>query len=388
MAEFEPRRAFEHIDKLAYEIGPRLAGTSGDRMAAEYIKKQFESYGLRPRVQEFKFVNRSARLKTTSLLFVTAFVALLFLPPELSFLTWIAAVITWRSLEKIMPKHTSQNIIAVRKVEKPRKRVAVTAHYDSAPCTASHKLHIFLKLTFVPFLLLISIILVLHALRFVPAWSVVWAVLAFTFLPVCTGVFIMGQDRIISPGANDNASGVAVMLEAARVLAESPPADTELRFIAFGAEEQALVGARKLVKEKFLPPDTLVVNLDMVGTGGQAYIIEGNGIFRRTKTSARVNRALSNSIQRSELKARFLWAALAKHDHIPIVRAEIQATTFSIDTPAVDRLSRRIAKLFGLPNAKVCGYRYIHTSDDTPDRLELTNIERAGSVVLDFIKTV
>ena len=52
MAEFESRRAFEHIDKLAYEIGPRLAGTRGDKMAAEYIRKQFEGYGLKVKVQD------------------------------------------------------------------------------------------------------------------------------------------------------------------------------------------------------------------------------------------------------------------------------------------------------------------------------------------------
>jgi hypothetical protein len=58
MAEFEPRLAFEHLDKLAYEIGPRLAGTRGERQAAEYIRKQLEGYGYQVKVQEFRFVSR------------------------------------------------------------------------------------------------------------------------------------------------------------------------------------------------------------------------------------------------------------------------------------------------------------------------------------------
>ncbi|MDI6884712.1 MAG: hypothetical protein QMD00_06310, partial [Hadesarchaea archaeon] len=73
MAEFEPRRAFEHLDKLAYEIGPRLAGTRGDGMAADYIRKQFESYGLKTRVQEFKFAPKAAQVKATAFLFTSAF---------------------------------------------------------------------------------------------------------------------------------------------------------------------------------------------------------------------------------------------------------------------------------------------------------------------------
>ncbi len=388
MAEFEPRNAFEHVDKLAYEIGPRLAGTRGDRMAAEYIQKKFESYGLKPQVQGFKFVRRQAISKVTACLFAAAFIASLFLPPEFALLTWFVAVIVWRSLRKILPKHESQNTIAVQKVEEPQKRIAVTAHYDSAHCMVSHRLHIFLRFAFLPAISIISIVLALNVLKLVPAWSVVWALLALFFLPICAGIFISASSRRVSPGADDNASGVAVMLEVARVLAESPVPSVELRFIAFGAEEQGLVGTRELVKERLLPPDTLVLNLDTIGAGPQAYIIEGNGILRKTKTSSRLNQVLSDSIRRAGLKPKFFWAALAGHDHIPLVRAKIQATTFSFDTPGADKLGQQIAKLFGLPNARTRGYRHIHTSNDTPDRLELTNIERAGFVVLDFVKTI
>lgn len=388
MSEFESKNAFEHIDKLAYEIGPRLAGTRGDRMAADYIEEKFRSYGLKPQVQRFKFVNRQAKQKVTACLFTGAFIASLFLPPEFALLTWLAALTIWRSLGRIMPKRESQNIIASRKVEGAQKRVALTAHYDSAPCTVSNQLNTILKFTLLPAVSIITIIMVLYALKLVPVWWVAWAILAMFFLPICAGVFISASGRRISPGANDNASGVAVMLEAARVLAESPPPGVELTFIAFGAEEQGLSGARELVKEKLLPPDALVLNLDMVGAGSQAYIIEGNGILRKTRTSARLNQTLTDSIQRAGLKPKLFWAPLAGHDHIPLLRAKIQATTFSFDTTGVDKLGQRIAKIFRLPNARTRGYRYIHTSDDISDHLELENIERAGAIVLDFVKTV
>jgi Zn-dependent M28 family amino/carboxypeptidase len=172
------------------------------------------------------------------------------------------------------------------------------------------------------------------------------------------------------------------------VLSESPLPGVELRFIAFGAEEQGLIGAHKLVKENLLPPDTLVLNMDMVGAGSQAYVIEGNGILRKTKTSARLNQALTDSIQRAGLKPKIFWAPFAGHDHIPLMRAKMQATTFSFDTPGADRLGQRIAKLFGLPNAKTRLYRHIHTSEDISDHLVLANIERAGAIVLDFVKTI
>jgi len=69
-------------------------------------------------------------------------------------------------------------------------------------------------------------------------------------------------------GADDNASGVAAMIEIARTLAaadEPPPRD--VLFIAFSAEERGLLGSRHYVEHPLVPlADTVtMVNLDMVG---------------------------------------------------------------------------------------------------------------------------
>ncbi|WP_054707284.1 M20/M25/M40 family metallo-hydrolase [Bacillus sp. JCM 19041] len=71
-----------------------------------------------------------------------------------------------------------------------------------------------------------------------------------------------------APGANDNASGTATMLEMARVL-KFLPIDKEVRFIAFGAEEIGLVGAREYVKQlsdREIERSVANFNMDMVGT--------------------------------------------------------------------------------------------------------------------------
>lgn len=73
-------------------------------------------------------------------------------------------------------------------------------------------------------------------------------------------------------GANDNASGVAVMLEVARLLQEVDyqPKQTVL-FAAWGAEEIGLVGSEYYVKHPaFAPKNTIaVLNLDVVGAGDE-----------------------------------------------------------------------------------------------------------------------
>jgi Peptidase family M28 len=68
-----------------------------------------------------------------------------------------------------------------------------------------------------------------------------------------------------APGADDNASGVAVILEVARILATT--STKQIMFAAFAGEEQGLIGSKAIATmaraERW--PIDLVINLDMVG---------------------------------------------------------------------------------------------------------------------------
>jgi hypothetical protein len=69
-----------------------------------------------------------------------------------------------------------------------------------------------------------------------------------------------------SPGADDNSSGTTAMLEAARVLASRPQAET-IRFALLTAEETGLLGAREYVRRAQEKGENIVsvINNDMVG---------------------------------------------------------------------------------------------------------------------------
>jgi Zn-dependent M28 family amino/carboxypeptidase len=73
------------------------------------------------------------------------------------------------------------------------------------------------------------------------------------------------KDGEIYNGADDNASGVAAMLEVARRFAERPPAHT-IVFAAFDGEEDYHAGAMRFVAAPPVPFETIAlnVNLDMV----------------------------------------------------------------------------------------------------------------------------
>lgn len=69
----------------------------------------------------------------------------------------------------------------------------------------------------------------------------------------------------INNGALDNASGVAVMLETARVFAEGAPPRRSILFVAVTAEEKGLVGSEYFANNPTVPVGSMVgvVNLDM-----------------------------------------------------------------------------------------------------------------------------
>ncbi len=72
----------------------------------------------------------------------------------------------------------------------------------------------------------------------------------------------------IHPGADDNASGIAVLLELARVLQETIRPERTLVFVAFSGEEEGKLGSRCYVRNetRFPAAKTIgMVNLDTVG---------------------------------------------------------------------------------------------------------------------------
>lgn len=74
-----------------------------------------------------------------------------------------------------------------------------------------------------------------------------------------------------NPGALDNGTGVAVMLELARAICENkmPPKQTIL-FAAFNGEESGLCGAFHYASEPVIPlSDAVMINLDMIGSASK-----------------------------------------------------------------------------------------------------------------------
>lgn len=91
---------------------------------------------------------------------------------------------------------------------------------------------------------------------------------------------MFGPDAIFA-GANDNASGTAMILNLAKHYAANPPKYSVL-FIAFGAEEVGLLGSKHYVEHPYfsLSKIKLLLNLDIMGTGDDGIKIVNGSVYR------------------------------------------------------------------------------------------------------------
>jgi aminopeptidase YwaD len=133
---------------------------------------------------------------------------------------------------------------------------------------------------------------------------------------------MMGH-RTYFPGANDNASGVALLLELAAHYArpENRPAYS-LVFLLFGAEEAGLVGSSYFVQHPLVPLASIkfLLNLDLLGTGEEgATVVNGRvheAAFARLTTLNEARHYLPRLTARGRA---------ANSDHFPFSEAGVPA---------------------------------------------------------------
>jgi len=87
-------------------------------------------------------------------------------------------------------------------------------------------------------------------------------------------------EHAVHHGADDNASGTAMLVEVARLLKQEGPFPRTILFVAFSGEERGLLGSAHYAANAVVPlaDTTAMVNLDMVGRlDGNKIVVHGTG---------------------------------------------------------------------------------------------------------------
>lgn len=176
------------------------------------------------------------------------------------------------------------------------------------------------------------------------------------------------------PGANDGASGVAVLLAMADALKKAPPGiGVDLLFVdgedygIFSEEVDVLIGSRYFAKNPLSgPTPDYAVLLDMVGHKGAQFRKEGYSV---TAAPAVVD-LVWGTAARLGLGSVFLdeTGGSITDDHIPLQQAGLRA----ID----------VIPEFGPGTA----YPYWHTPQDTHDKLAAESLKAVGDVLMALIR--
>jgi hypothetical protein len=165
-------------------------------------------------------------------------------------------------------------------------------------------------------------------------------------------------------GANDGGSGVAVLLELARVL-DREELGYQVWLAFFDAEDRGRldgwpfsVGARQMAQELALRPEAVVV-VDMVGDADQNIYFERN----------------SNA----ELSAE-LWAIADDLGYSDNIIPEPKHTIIDDHLPFAER---------GIPSVDIIDFDYVywHTLEDTADKVSPISLERVGRTLEVWLET-
>lgn len=234
-----------YLRELVDSIGPRPVASDTERAAAEWISKTFRDMGLPSEIQDFEANRTTTWPNVLHFIIAILCVAGAVFFTKTAFLRWTFLVLLTvdiisfyyelnggRILSRFLSKGPSQNVVArysprLRTSDTRRKKVVIVAHYDSLRCSpfTSDSMLAFAGIlsTINRFIFILLPLLLFFMLM--PFVGVVGPWLGWTALALCIIPFLLMVDLIIrgtvkrfSPGANNNASGVAALLQLAQNL--------------------------------------------------------------------------------------------------------------------------------------------------------------------------
>jgi len=373
---FDPARALEHIRALSVGIGIRAAGTEGERRAAEYIRAQLASYGYQVFSQGFTFesyVDDGSTVEVISPQGQTLAAQGLAGSPSGTVEGEVVEAGKGNTAE--FPAETEGKIALIQRGDisfgqKVANAAAAGASgviiYNSSPGPFAGGLG---ETSQIP---AVSISMEdgqsLLALAHAGGLRVRVTVRAHTETPESQNIVAQPPDGLceaiagahydsvpMGPGANDNASGTAVVLEMARLMASDGQFD-RVCFVLFGAEEVGLLGSSHYVAS-LTPAERQrlkgMLDFDMLAVGS-GWPVEGTPELAELVGEAAEALGLPHSA--SGLPAG------ASSDHAPFIQAGIPAVLFNC----------------------FCDEHY-HTAQDTVQFIQEERLREAGQMGLEVL---
>jgi Peptidase family M28 len=242
------------IESLAGEIGPRPACSTQELRAARWCASRLESYGYEVDVEQFRS-RRGGQIYYAAYFSMALVAALLIVPaPLVAVVVGATALVLYArdadGRPVIGPRGGLSCNVFARPPYSGRPRLIVVAHVDSARSSLSFNPRRirYLRASVAGLNVVLIAIVLLGGVAWIaqedgPGWLWIAAAVAAAFL--VWAIFVQVHSLVAMPavsGANDNASGVEVLL---RLASEKPHG---VWFLVTGSAEAGMIGIQNWIK--------------------------------------------------------------------------------------------------------------------------------------------
>jgi acetylornithine deacetylase/succinyl-diaminopimelate desuccinylase-like protein len=306
--EEHTRTALAHIRTLSETIGGRGSCTPEERRAAEYVADEMRRVGAADvRLERYRGAPSTYRPYILAFAAALAGTVLVWAAPgraTLAVATLLNALGVWGMLAEtdfstswvrwFLPGADSQNAVGTLPPRgKVRQRVVLSAHLDTHRTPifySSPAWHALFGILVAAGFLSMALNAVAYGLGalFLVAW-VRWIGLGMALMQIFVLSLCLHADQTpFSPGANDDASGVGVVLSLAGRLTQEPLAHTEVWLALTGCEEASSYGMVSFLNAhaSALGPEAVYIILDQVAVGRLSYVT-ADGLIIKRKTHPR-----------------------------------------------------------------------------------------------------
>lgn len=419
--------AFDIIKYAANEIGQRVPGTDGEKKFHDYMSDKLSDLGLTPKTEKFIFAPRGSIgglpyagwggviIAVLAVLGVIAFslssvagiaVSLFAAVYALGLWTWlIVSVFKYNTFfDWCFKQEVSYNTYAELLPEDGQYdyTVMLSGHTDTS-WTLKHsviksKLNpalIFIKLgvgavsvALLTMIALTNFILVmlmcyggksLDAKAIFDAYTVMWQVTVYSAPALMIGSYLLTlynekNPRVASPGAMDNASGIAIAYEVIKYFKENPdkmPARCRFVDVNCGAEESGLRGSMAFVrahKDDGMLDHAYHINVDSIADKDYFEVIHGDA-WLCPHFDRDMERMFFEAMKEAGIeKPGDMANPVGGCDSTPFMRAGVKTITFAAQNPTMTN--------------------YYHTLYDVPERFEVDTVGLGLDVVLRVIDKI
>jgi len=373
-------RAKELAVELVELFGSRPAGSLAESEARHWIAQQLSRWNYQTQFQPVLFPPFPQTIFTIPLAGILL-AACAWLITPLPFLPLLAPLgfyflpyLLRQEVKRRKSTAASENLFAASRQSDSEQRLLLVAHLDSAPARSmprpalqlySRSLDLGQRAAFA---IAAGGLIQLFGIKLPPALLVgfgIFGAISGGWLALSELWSQRTRPGDFSPGGNDNASGVGVVLALAEHFSANPRTNINLDVLITTAEETGMQGAQEFVKNLDPGRPMYVLCFDTVGCGADLRYAVRDGTWKSLHFSRQMNTWISQALPESSP----LWYIEKSGDHAPFAET-------GFPTAAV--------QVTGSPAADL---RY-HTAADSTVYLEQQSLRLAVSAALAVIEQI